>query len=413
MRPLRLLLLLAFTVVAGVPEVVAQLPRADVQPGVEVLVRHYADRLAGKRIGLVTNPTAIDRAGVHTIDRLVALPEVELVRLFAPEHGVRGGFRAGENVEEARDPVTGIPIVSLHGSTRRPPAESLADLDIVLYDIQDIGSRSYTYISTLTYLMEAAEAAGVEVWVLDRPDPLGGDKVGGPVLTSSNRSFIGVHEIAQVYGMTPGEYARLIQTERTPQIKLTVIPMAGWRRGLTFGDLGWVWVPPSEHIPRWESSLFYAMTGTFGELGAISEGVGTPLPFEQFGAPWMDGPGVAAELNRRRLSGVWFRATTFRPRYGTFSGDFCQGVQIHLLDARVCNPAEVGVAILETLQLIYPERRLFQQREGERYAMFVRALGDDVLAQMLAAARLGEFQTRINTGLEGFLRRRAAVLIYE
>jgi uncharacterized protein YbbC (DUF1343 family) len=384
----------------------------EVRPGIEILCDHYAARLAGKRVGIVTNPTAIDRFGAHAIDRIAALPDVKLVRLFAPEHGLRGGYQAGEKVEDAKDPVTGLPVVSLHGATRRPPAESLQGLDVVIYDIQDIGSRSYTFVSTLTYMMEACEKAGVAVMVLDRPDPLGGNKIGGPLLNAANRSFIGVHEVSLVYGMTPGEWARLIQRERTPGIELTVVPMSRWKRGMVYGDLGWAWVPPSEHVPRWETSFFYAMTGTLGELGVLSEGVGTPLPFEQVGAPWVDAQGLAAAMNRRNMAGVWFRPTTFRPRYGSFQGDFCQGVQIHLRDPHVCNPAVVGIALLETLQRMYPERELFKPRAGNAYAMFVKALGDSAVAERLAAGRVGEIEDKIATDLQSYLARRAEILIY-
>jgi uncharacterized protein YbbC (DUF1343 family) len=325
---------------------------------------------------------------------------------------LRGGYQAGENFDDAKDPVTGLPIVSLHGERRRPPPESLKDLDVVLYDVQDIGSRSYTFVSTLTYLMEACEAAGVAVWVLDRPDPLGGDKVGGPVLAPENRSFIGAHEVPQVYGLTPGEWARLIQRERTPKLKLEVIPMAGWKRGMLYGDLGWVWVPTSEHIPHWQTCFFYAMTGTLGELGVVSEGVGTPLPFEQVGAPWIDGAALAATLNRRGLAGVWFRPTTFKPRYGTFAGAFCQGVQIHLRDPRACNPAAVGMAILETLEKLYSGRGLFKPVRTDPYQMFVRALGDSAIARLLAEARLSGIGEKIADGLKAYRARRERILLY-
>jgi uncharacterized protein YbbC (DUF1343 family) len=383
-------------------------------PGIEVLMRYYSARLKGKRVAILTNPTGVDLNLVSTIDRIRALPGVTVVRLFAPEHGLRGGFAAGESVDDARDPVSGLPVVSLHGKTRRPSAESLRDVDVVVYDIQDIGARSYTFISSLTYMMEACEQAGVEVLVLDRPDPLGGAKTGGPGLDAANISFIGIHRVPAVYGLTPGEWARLIQRERTPRLKLTVIPMSGWRRGMTYGQLGWAWVPPSEHIPRWESSLFYSMTGDLGELGTLSNGVGTPLPFEQVGAPGLNAARLAGLLETEKMPGVRFRATTFKPRYGAFVGSFCQGVQIHLTDARACDPARVALALMRALNEVASERNLFSARpKSEDYQMFLKAVGSSALANALAAqADLAPITAQLEQERTAWLARRAPVLIY-
>lgn len=387
---------------------------SPVLPGVEVLCAHYADQLDGQRVGILTNPTGVDRSLASTIDRVRALPGVEVVRLFAPEHGVRGGFQAGEDVTENRDPVSGLPIVSLHGASRRVPPESLEGLDVVLYDIQDVGHRTYTFISTLTYMMEACEEAGVAFWVLDRPDPLGGDKIGGPMLDEDNLSFIGIHPVPQVYGLTPGEWAMLIKKERTPGLKLVVVPMQGWRRGMTYGELGWPWVPPSEHIPRWESAFFYAMTGTLGELGIASEGVGTPLPFELIGAPWIDSQKLADGLNAAGLGGVQFRPTVFKPRYGSYSGEFCQGVQVHLVSPGECDPARVSQTIMKVLTDLYPGRGLFKPAESNRYTMFVKALGDDAWAAALAAnGPYDAVEAQLRADLEAYRQRRAPVLIYE
>lgn len=385
-----------------------------VVPGVEVLAKERPDALAKKRVGILTNPTGVGRGGlVSTIEIVTHLPDVKVVRLFAPEHGVRGGFQAGENVDAQQvDPISGIPVVSLHGATRKPSAESLKGLDVVLYDIQDVGVRHYTFISTLAGMMEACEAAGVELWVLDRPDPLGGDKVGGPVMQEGLRSFIGAHTVPVVYGLTPGEFALLYQKERTPKLKLTVVPMRGWRRGMTYGDLGWPWVPPSEHIPRWESCLFYAMTGTLGELQIVSEGVGTPLPFEQIGAPWIDSMKLARDLNMVRLPGVFFRPTTFRPRYGTYSGLFCNGVQIHLVDAARCDPALVEQTIMVALGRLYPNKGLFEASDTDAWKMFVSAMGDSEVVRMLGEGDARGMRARIDSEVRDYLARRMDMLMY-
>ncbi len=387
---------------------------AAVVPGVEVLAAERADALAGKNVAILTNPTGVARGGlVSTIDIVRRLPQVHVVRLFAPEHGIRGGFQAGENIDAQKvDPVSGLPVVSLHGETRKPPAESLRGVDIVLYDIQDVGVRHYTFISTLAAMMEACAAAGVELWVLDRPDPLGGDKVAGPVLQPDRISFIGAHTLPVAYGLTPGEFARLYQRERTPRLRLTVVPMRGWRRGMTYGDLGWPWIPPSEHVPHWESCFYYAMTGTLGELGLVNEGVGTPLPFEQIGAPWIDAAGLARELNALRLDGVFFRPTVFRPRYGTYSGQICNGVQIHIVDPRRCNPGEASLAIMAVLGKLYPEKNLFAAGDTEAWKMFLNAMGDDEIVRLLGDGDIRAMRNRILSQIDSYMARRKEALIY-
>ncbi len=409
------LMIILFAVVCPVPTAKpADSAPPDIRPGVEVLVNHYADRLSGKRVAILTNPTGVDRNLNHTIDLIRKLPGVTVVRLFAPEHGLRGGFQAGENVDNAKDPVSGLPVVSLHGTGRRPPADSLKDIDILIYDIQDVGHRTYTYISTLTHAMQACEKAGVALWVLDRPDPLGGDKIAGPMIDPNNLSFIGVHNVPGVYGLTPGEWARLIVAEETPNLKLTVVPMQGWRRGMTYGELGWIWVPPSEHIPRWETCIFYAITGTLGELRQVSEGVGTPLPFEQIGAPWMDGVGLAMMLNSERLPGVIFRPVTFRPRYGTHSGKFCQGVQIHLTSARAVDPAKTSAALYKALIRLNPDQKIFAPAKTDGYEMFLKALGRNQIATQLSQGeKLDQLEQEMNNGVDDFLKRREKALIYK
>ena len=392
----------------------AMVSAVEVLPGIEVLCRSRAAELQGKRVGLVTNPTGIDLEGVSTIDRIKALPGVELNVLFAPEHGLRGGEAAGASIDDSIDSITKLPIVSLHGASKSPPAGQIQQLDAVLYDIQDITSRSYTFISTMVNVMKVCAAQGVEFWVLDRPDPLGGDKIGGPSLDQDLRSFIGIYNVPQVYGLTPGEFATLYKAEALPDLKLTVVPLKGWRRGMTYGDLGWDWIPPSPHIPRWESCYFYAMTGTFGELGLVSEGVGTPLPFEQFGAPWMNGPKMADRLNALGLAGVRFRATSFKPRYGTFTNKMCSGVQIHLHDAHACNPAQVSTAILKALAVEYKSKSIFNPTDNSGYEMFLKALGDRQFAKALTlGAHFEEAEPGIEADRQSFLKRRAGILIYE
>lgn len=389
--------------------------RPEVLPGVEVLARDHAAGLEGKSVGILTNPTGVTLLLESTIDVVRALPGVDVVRLFSPEHGLRGQFFAGDKVSDARDPVSGLPVVSLYGATRKPTAAMLEGLDVVLYDIQDVGHRTYTYVSTLTYLMEACEAAGVAVWVLDRPDPMGGEKVGGPVIEPDLLSFIGIHEVPQVYGLTPGEWARMIKAERTPEVELNVIPMDGWRRGMNYGDLGWIWIPPSQHIPHWESSYFYAMTGTIGELRRVSEGVGTPTPFQLIGAPWLDGPSFAQRLNSMGLPGVMFRPTSFKPRYGTGDGELLQGVQIHISDYLAVEPSAVGLALMSALVHQAPEQQIFAKFLAENGSAtgYLKALGSLELAQRLAQNEEPHLNAEQQAKLDAYLQRRQAYLLYD
>jgi uncharacterized protein YbbC (DUF1343 family) len=386
----------------------------DFQPGIEILVRHYAQELKGKRVGILTNPTGVDRNLRSSIDIIRSLPGVKVVRLFSPEHGIRGSYHAGEKVDENLDKLTSLPIVSLYGKFRKPPSTSLENLDVVVYDIQDIGSRSYTFISTMTYMMEACERAGVSFLVLDRPCPMGGDRVGGPMIEDQFISFIGIHNVPQVYGLTPGEWARLVKAERTPDVRLAVIPMKGWHRGDLFGDLDFPWVPTSEHIPHWETAFFYAMTGPLGELGKVNNGVGTPSPFELVGAPWIDADKFTMAMKKHGLEGVKFRSTSFRPRYGAHKGELCHGFQVHLAGPGKCDPARVGLKILETLNKLYPGKHLFKTTGKNAYRMFQKSIGESRLLDQLGAARnLDAYWPAHDRSLLDYKKRRNAVLIYE
>lgn len=388
---------------------------AEVLPGVEVLVRDYGPELAGKRVGILTNPTGVTRELVHTIDAVRAIPGVEVVRLFSPEHGLRGQHYAGDKVNENVDPVTGLPVMSLYGATRRPTAQMLEGLDVILYDIQDVGHRTYTFVSALTYLMEACEEAGVAVWVLDRPEPTGGKVVGGPWIDEDLLSYIGVHTVPQVYGLTPGEWAMMIRAERTPGIDLEVVKMDGWKRGVTFGDLDWIWVPTSQHIPQWTTSYFYAMTGTLGELGTVSVGIGTPTPFELVGAEWLDGQEFARRLNALDLPGVIFRALSYSPRYALGTGKMLHGVQIHISDYHAVNSAKVAAALMTELVRIAPERNLFAklQRDNGSPSGFLKAIGDRAMAEQLARNEVPEsLVSGHSEALDAYHERRKTYLLY-
>lgn len=388
---------------------------AEVLPGVEVLAQFHATDLAGKKVGILTNPTGIDRSFRSTIDVVRTLPDVTVVKLFAPEHGLRGGFYAGDKVDETRDPVSGLPIESLYGKTRRPTAEMLKGLDVVIYDIQDVGVRHYTFISSLLYMMEECEKVGVEVWVLDRPEPMGGNIVAGPVLEKEYLSFIGIYTIPKVYGMTPGEFARMVQAEHTPKLKLRVIPMQGWKRGMTYDKLGWVWVSPSQHIPHWETCYYYAMTGVIGELGILNVGVGTPLPFEQIGMPGFDGTRLAELLNSAGLPGVRFRPASFNPKYGTHTGKDCTGIQIHITDYSQADPERICAQLIAGINQVTGKNNIFKASVAKgASSMFMMALGDKSFGNAIAAGSdLAPEWKSVLSDIEQFKTRRAKYLIYD
>ena len=314
----------------------AAAPAPHVQLGIDVLIANGFKSLVGKRVGLITNPTGVTSDLRSTIDVLHKAPGVKLVALFGPEHGVRGDIPAGDEVADSRDAATGLPVHSLYGKTRKPTAEMLADIDVLVFDIQDIGSRSYTYISTLAVTMEAAAENHIPYVVLDRTNPLGGNRIEGRPLDLKYRSFVGQLPIPYVHGLTIGELARMINGEgwlaKGAQCELEVIPLHGWKRDMAFDRTGLYWVPTSPHVPRAESSFYYAATGIMGELNVLSEGVGYPLPFELAGGPDIDPQMLADDLNGRKLPGLFFRPLFFQPFYGRLAKHTCGGVQIVFTD---------------------------------------------------------------------------------
>ena len=274
-----------------------------VKTGIEVLKELEFAPLAGKRVGLITNPTGVDAQLRSTIDILHEAEQVNLVALYAPEHGVRGDVYAGNKVSNTTDAKTGIPVFSLYGKNRKPSAEVLKGIDVLVYDIQDIGCRSYTFISTMGLAMQAAAEQGIEFMVLDRPNPLGGYRVEGCPVEEGYTSFVSQYPIPYIYGLTCGELAQLLNGEKmigNKPCRLTVIAMKGWQRNMNFEDTGLPWVLPSPHIPEPISAFFYPMTGIAGELGTLSIGVGYTLPFQLIGASWINAEELAQRLNALR-----------------------------------------------------------------------------------------------------------------
>jgi uncharacterized protein YbbC (DUF1343 family) len=353
---------------------------ARLKLGVEVLLADHLDLLKNKRVGLITNPSGVTSELRATVDVLFTHPGVQLVALFGPEHGVRGDMEAGQYVSHSTDEQTGLPVFSLYGPTKKPTPEMLRDIDVLVYDIQDIGLRSYTFIYTMALAMQAARENGIPFVVLDRPNPLGGELVDGPVLDPAFRSFIGMYPIPNVYGLTVGELAGYFNQEFDINCDLTVIPMQGWHRWMQFRDTGLAWVPTSTHIPTAQTVFYCALTGIIGELGTINVGVGYTQPFQLLGAPWMNAYNVAGALNELSLPGVYFRPKYYKPFYGTFKDTFLQGAEIYISDPKKLQPIEDQVRILSALIRLYPDADIFNKAGND---MFDKAMGTSAVRQAL------------------------------
>jgi uncharacterized protein YbbC (DUF1343 family) len=345
-----------------------------------------ADLLKGKRIGLITNHTAVNSRMQSTIDGLKSQAHTRgyvLAALFAPEHGIHGSLHAAEEVQDEIDP-DGIPIFSLHGKTRRPTADMLKRVDLLIYDIQDIGVRSYTYVTTLFYAMEEAAKRKIPVIVLDRPNPINGLIVDGPMLTEKWRSFLGYVNVPYCHGMTVGELAKFFNEEYHVGCSLYVVPMKGWARWMSFSDTGLAWIPTSPHIPEANTAFFYPTTGLLGELSLINIGIGYTLPFKVVGAPWIDAQAFAKALNKQHFPGVYFEPFHYRPFYGKFAHENCQGALIVITNPSVYKPVYTQYLILGTLKSLYPkefkEALMSAQKNRE---LFCKVTGTDEVYRIM------------------------------
>ncbi len=319
--------------------------REPVRLGIDNLDKHL-DLFAGKRVGLITNATGIDSNFASTIDILKA--KTNLVALYAPEHGIRGAVKAGDQVGYATDIKTGLPVYSLYGATKKPTPEMIADVDVLAFDIQDVGARPYTYIYTMAYAMQAAAENGKTFVVLDRPNPAGGMVEGG-LVKPGYESFIGMYPIPLRHGMTVGELARYFNKEFAINCDLAVVPLTGWKRGMVWADTGLPWVMTSPNIPTPDSALVYSGIGIFGGTN-VSEGVGTTRPFELVGATWLSAEQLADRMNARGLPGVYFRPAYFSPRFGGNTGKTLGGVQLHVTDPHAYQAVRTGITLLYTIQ---------------------------------------------------------------
>ena len=357
-----------------------------VKTGIEVLRDRGFEGLVGRKVGLVTNPSGVDSNLNSTVDILYNAPGVELVALYGPEHGVRGDVYAGDKINDSVDPATGLPVFSIYGATRKPTQEMLEGVEVMVYDIQDVGVRSYTFISSLGLVMEACAEKGIEVMVLDRPNPLGGQKIEGCYVEPGFFSFVSQYPIPYVYGLTVGELAVMINEENMNRgqkgdqnpahCKLTVVPMEGWTRDMVYEDTGLPWVLPSPNIPFKDSPMYYASSGVCGELyGFLNIGVGYTLPFQVFGALWLDPERLKAKLESYDMPGVDFRTIWYKPFSGSLKGQLVKGLQFFFTDYEKARLTEGQFMVMQAINEIYPDKRAFEMVSG--IGLFDKVCGTD------------------------------------
>ena len=392
---------------------------AQVKSGIEALRDGNFKCLEGKRVGLITNPTGVDKNLKSTIDILFEAPNVKLVALYSPEHGIRGDVTAGGSVDNSTEPITGLPVYSLYGKNKKPSPEILKGIDVLVYDIQDIGCRSYTYISTMGLAMEAAAENGIEFVVLDRPNPLGGNRFEGqPNVEPDLVSLVSQFPITYVYGFTAGELAQYLNKEKLLkngiQCKLTVIKMKGWKRKMNFGATGLPWVISSPHIPHWETAYFYAVSGILGELYSFNIGVGYTLPFELFAAEWIDAEKLAANLNDLNLAGVKFRPIHYKPYYGAQKDIYLHGVQTYITDYKKAPLTLIQFYILQECHKLYPDKNVFELCEPARLNMFDKVCGTGKVREVFSQSfSVDSIRPVWNRDVDNFVKKAKKYFLYK
>lgn len=392
--------------------------RRAVRTGLDRLANGEIATLNGMRVGVITNQTGRTTKGKHIADVIAENPKIELVALFAPEHGIRGKAEAGRKVAGNRDPKTGAPIYSLYGATRKPTAKMLRGLDALVFDIQDIGTRFYTYTSTMSLAMEAAAEQGIQFIVLDRPNPIGGRIVEGAVLDPKFKSFIGIHTIPLRHGMTVGELADMFSREgwlkNGVRANLKIVSCRNWQRKMVFSDYGKNWIPPSPNIPNPNTALLYPGVGLVEGLRTFSEGRGTTLPFEVVGAPWLDSALLLAELKKARLKGVDFKLVTFTPVDipGKATGNkydkrTCNGIRFIIKNGQSLKAVRLGFHLLTALQKLFPGKINLKEKSFEKLT------GQDwVYGALKAGLSADTIIKRWQPELRAFKAKRRKYLIY-
>ncbi|HEX7358238.1 MAG TPA: exo-beta-N-acetylmuramidase NamZ domain-containing protein [Ignavibacteriaceae bacterium] len=379
---------------------------SNVKTGIEVLRERNFDILKGKRVGLVTNPTGVDSKLKSTIDILFEAKEVNLTALYGPEHGVRGNYTAGDPVDFYVDEATKLPVYSLYGKTRKPNSDMLKNVDVLVFDIQDIGSRSYTYISTMGLVMEAAAENNKEVVILDRPNPLGGQRIEGNVVEDGYYSFVSQFAIPYVHGLTVGELAKLLNEEglltNKEKCKLTVVPMEGWTRDMYFEQTKLPWVLTSPHVPHKYSPFYYTLSGILGELrGVLSIGVGYTIPFQTFATEWINDEELSKKMNSYNLEGVIFRPITYQPYYGFGKDKMLHGVEVYITDYSNIKLIPIQFYFAQAINELYG-RNIIAENEG-RFDMFDKVLGTNKIRDLfMQRLKVDDILPYLNKDVENF-----------
>ncbi len=352
-----------------------------IHTGLEQLMRDPAALLGGRRVGLATHAAAV-LPNLGSANTTLLAAGLRLTALFSPEHGLDGSAAPGATIAHAQD-TSGIPIFSLYGDTLRPSLAMLEHIDVLVFDMQDVGARYYTYLSTLRELMLACTEAGLPLIVLDRPNPLGGNLIEGPTLEAGYESFVGAAQIPVRHAMTLGELALLLQAQLCPQLELGIVPMQAWRRSMSFARTGLPWVAPSPNMAHLDAVALYPGTCLLEGVN-VSCGRGTALPFEVCGAPWLDGQGLAKRINALELPGVGARAQCFRPSTDRYAGQSCSGVQLHISNAQKLRPVGLGLHVLAALQTQHPDQLTWEAQH------FDRLIGNQYVRQALSAGEKAE-----------------------
>jgi uncharacterized protein YbbC (DUF1343 family) len=412
MKKLLLMIAIGMLVISMVPSAnvsaLKEKKKQKVIPGVEVLLGDQKELLEGKRVGLITNPTGVDSQLTSIVDLFHEDPYIELTALYGPEHGVRGDAQAGEYVDFYVDEKTGLPVYSLFGQTRKPTPEMLENVDVLLFDIQDVGTRYYTYIYTMAYAMEAAKENDIPFIVFDRPNPQGGLTVDGPVLESKFSSFVGLYPIPLTHGMTVGELAMLFNEEFDIGADLKVVKMKGWKRSMDYDETGLPFVLPSPNMPTVSTTIVYPATGLI-EGTNVSEGRGTTKPFELIGAPYINSTELTDKLNSLGLPGVAFRAASFTPAFSKHAGELSHGVEIYVTNRDTFKAVPTGLHIIKTIHDLYPND--FEFLAANNFGLLI---GNDWVRTMIEeGASVSDIVTEYQDDLKRFKKIREQYLMYK
>lgn len=378
--------------------------------GLETFLESAYKSWKGKRIGLVTNMTGIDKNLVTVIDLFHQHPEIKLTALYSPEHGIRGDAKEGEEVKSSTDPHTGLPVHSLYGQNRKPSKEMMDNVDVLVFDLQDIGARYYTYIYTMARVMDACADYNKHFVVLDRPNPISGMKMEGNLVEKNLRSGVGLLPIPNRHGMTVGELAQLYKHEFDYDCELTVIPMKNWKRKMYFEDTGLYWVSPSPNTTNIDMTILYPGTCLI-EGTNLSEGRGTIRPFEWIGAPFVDGYELANQYNALNIPGVLARPTSFVPTYQKYKSETCSGIQLHITDRNKLHALNAGLKLLETIASMYPDELIFRKNTNDQH-FFDLLVGTTSVREMIFNGTTDQFLESCSAQLDSFESLREPHLIY-